>query len=154
MTEFKCSDVDAATLISTLPIIQPRYYSVSSSSAIFPSEIHLTVTLVHADCNRMNEMLLFPLILHFILQMAVVLNIMDCVPPTWMKLLKENLWLVSFALLHTFTCPKILQDPSSWSEQAVESHLFGNWLLKVSKSVELIFTCYAVACGGKEGLKS
>ena len=60
MTEFKCSDVDAATLISTLPIIQPRYYSVSSSSAIFPSEIHLTVTLVHADCNRMNGISQFP----------------------------------------------------------------------------------------------
>jgi sulfite reductase alpha subunit-like flavoprotein len=39
LEDFLSVDVDAAALISTLPMIQPRFYSISSSAAFVPTEI-------------------------------------------------------------------------------------------------------------------
>jgi sulfite reductase alpha subunit-like flavoprotein len=39
LEDFLSVDVDAAALISTLPMIQPRFYSISSSAAFAPTEI-------------------------------------------------------------------------------------------------------------------
>jgi nitric-oxide synthase len=39
LEDFLSVDVDAAALISTLPVIQPRFYSISSSASVVPREI-------------------------------------------------------------------------------------------------------------------
>ncbi|KAK2726183.1 hypothetical protein QYM36_000584 [Artemia franciscana] len=41
--EFPSVSIDAALLVSLLPLLQPRFYSVSSSLVYFPEEVHLTV---------------------------------------------------------------------------------------------------------------
>ncbi|CAO2644413.1 Nitric oxide synthase, inducible [Lemmus lemmus] len=46
LKEFPSLRVPAAFLLSQLPILKPRYYSVSSSQDYTPSEIHLTVAVV------------------------------------------------------------------------------------------------------------
>ena len=46
LEEFPSVHVDAAALISTLPILQPRFYSISSSAAVVPTEIHMYASLV------------------------------------------------------------------------------------------------------------
>lgn len=39
LEDFSSVRVDAAALISILPVLQPRFYSISSSAAIVPTEI-------------------------------------------------------------------------------------------------------------------
>lgn len=46
LEEFPSLRVPAAFLLSQLPLLKPRYYSVSSSQDHTPSEIHLTVAVV------------------------------------------------------------------------------------------------------------
>ena len=46
LEEFPSVHIDAAALISTLPILQSRFYSISSSAAVVPTEIHLYASLV------------------------------------------------------------------------------------------------------------
>ncbi|XP_045033095.1 LOW QUALITY PROTEIN: nitric oxide synthase, brain [Daphnia magna] len=46
LEDFSSVRVDAAALISILPVLQPRFYSISSSAAIVPTEIHLTASVV------------------------------------------------------------------------------------------------------------
>ena len=46
LEEFPSVHVDAAALISTLSILQARFYSISSSAAVVPTEIHLYASLV------------------------------------------------------------------------------------------------------------
>jgi sulfite reductase (NADPH) flavoprotein alpha-component len=42
---------DAQTLVNLLPPLAPRLYSISSSLAAFPDEVHLTVTAVRYECG-------------------------------------------------------------------------------------------------------
>ncbi|EGV94350.1 Nitric oxide synthase, inducible [Cricetulus griseus] len=46
LEEFPSLRVPAAFLLSQLPILKPRYYSISSSQDHTPSEVHLTVAVV------------------------------------------------------------------------------------------------------------
>ena len=46
LENFPSVKVDAANLICQLSLLQPRYYSVSSSAQVYPIDIHLTVSLV------------------------------------------------------------------------------------------------------------
>lgn len=41
---------DAQSLVDLLPPLKPRLYSISSSLAAFPEEVHLTVALVRYEC--------------------------------------------------------------------------------------------------------
>lgn len=46
LEEFPSLQVSAAFLLSQLPILKPRYYSISSSQDLTPMEVHLTVAVV------------------------------------------------------------------------------------------------------------
>ena len=46
LEEFPSVQPDARVLLTMLPILQPRFYSVSSSLSAHPDEIHLTVAVV------------------------------------------------------------------------------------------------------------
>lgn len=46
LEEFPSLRVPATFLLSQLPILKPRYYSISSSQDHTPSEVHLTVAVV------------------------------------------------------------------------------------------------------------
>ncbi|XP_067911281.1 nitric oxide synthase, brain isoform X2 [Heterodontus francisci] len=46
LEEFPSIQVPATLLLTQLPLLQPRYYSISSSPDMYPDEIHLTVAVV------------------------------------------------------------------------------------------------------------
>ncbi|NXO19596.1 NOS3 protein, partial [Cisticola juncidis] len=46
LAEFPSVALPAALLLSQLPLLQPRYYSISSAPGAHPDEIHLTVAVV------------------------------------------------------------------------------------------------------------
>lgn len=46
LEEFPSLRVSASFLLSQLPILKPRYYSISSSRDRTPTEIHLTVAVL------------------------------------------------------------------------------------------------------------
>ena len=46
LEEFPSLRVSASFLLSQLPILKPRYYSISSSRDLTPTEIHLTVAVL------------------------------------------------------------------------------------------------------------
>uniref|UniRef100_A0A3P8VBK3 Nitric oxide synthase n=1 Tax=Cynoglossus semilaevis TaxID=244447 RepID=A0A3P8VBK3_CYNSE len=46
MEEFPSIQMPSTLLLTQLPLLQPRYYSISSSSDLHPGEIHLTVAVV------------------------------------------------------------------------------------------------------------
>uniref|UniRef100_A0A4W3HVV9 nitric-oxide synthase (NADPH) n=1 Tax=Callorhinchus milii TaxID=7868 RepID=A0A4W3HVV9_CALMI len=46
LEEFSSVQVPATLLLTQLPLLQPRYYSISSSPDLHPGEIHLTVAVV------------------------------------------------------------------------------------------------------------
>jgi len=52
---FPSIQVDATFLVNELPILKPRYYSISSSLAEHPDEIHLTVALVRYTLTNGNN---------------------------------------------------------------------------------------------------
>ncbi|XP_042735532.1 nitric oxide synthase, inducible [Lagopus leucura] len=47
LEEFPSAEVSTAFLLTQLPLLKPRYYSVSSSCDMIPREIHLTVAVVN-----------------------------------------------------------------------------------------------------------
>ncbi|NP_001290142.1 nitric oxide synthase, inducible [Meleagris gallopavo] len=47
LEEFPSAEVSTAFLLTQLPLLKPRYYSVSSSCDMTPREIHLTVAVVN-----------------------------------------------------------------------------------------------------------
>ncbi|KAK3750619.1 hypothetical protein QZH41_003100 [Actinostola sp. cb2023] len=46
LDEFPSLKVNAALLLTQLPLLQPRFYSISSSQALHPGEVHVTVAVV------------------------------------------------------------------------------------------------------------
>lgn len=46
LEEFPSVQLPSSLLLTQLPLLQPRYYSISSSPDLHPSEIHLTVAVV------------------------------------------------------------------------------------------------------------
>lgn len=46
LEEFPSIQMPSTLLLSQLPLLQPRYYSISSSPDLHPGEIHLTVAVV------------------------------------------------------------------------------------------------------------
>ncbi|NXU59911.1 NOS3 protein, partial [Turnix velox] len=46
LSEFPSVSLPPGLLLSQLPLLQPRYYSISSAPSAYPGEIHLTVAVV------------------------------------------------------------------------------------------------------------
>lgn len=46
LQEFPSVKPSAPLLIAQLPLLQPRFYSISSSPLKYPKEVHLTVAIV------------------------------------------------------------------------------------------------------------
>jgi len=46
LEDFPSVSIDAAVLISQLPLIQPRFYSISSSSLENPNQVDITAAVV------------------------------------------------------------------------------------------------------------
>ncbi|KAJ7411789.1 nitric oxide synthase 1 [Willisornis vidua] len=60
LAEFPSVALPAALLLSQLPLLQPRYYSISSAPGAHPGEIHLTVAVVtyHSESGPLGPMVL------------------------------------------------------------------------------------------------
>ncbi|NXW86373.1 NOS3 protein, partial [Alopecoenas beccarii] len=54
LDEFPSVGLPASLLLTQLPLLQPRYYSISSAPGPSPGEIHLTVAVVtyHSESER------------------------------------------------------------------------------------------------------
>ncbi len=48
----KSSNLDAQSLVDCFPKLQPRLYSIASSSSVYPNSIHLTVGIVRYELNQ------------------------------------------------------------------------------------------------------
>jgi len=46
LKEFPSVHIDPEFLLTQLPLLQPRYYSISSSRKVTPREVHLTMSVV------------------------------------------------------------------------------------------------------------
>lgn len=58
LEEFSSLELSAAFLLSQLPLLKPRLYSISSSPDLHPQEIHLTVAVVsYYTQGRVNHII-------------------------------------------------------------------------------------------------
>ncbi|KAI2664960.1 Nitric oxide synthase, brain [Labeo rohita] len=51
LEEFPSLQIPSTLLLTQLPLLQPRYYSISSSPDLHPGEIHLTVAMEKVQCT-------------------------------------------------------------------------------------------------------
>ncbi len=51
LQDYPCTVRDAQLLVDLLPPLKPRLYSISSSLAAFPEEVHLTIAVVRYECG-------------------------------------------------------------------------------------------------------
>lgn len=63
LEEFPSIQMPSTLLLTQLPLLQPRYYSISSSPDVYPGEIHLTVAVVSYRTRGQN----LPVLPHFVL---------------------------------------------------------------------------------------
>ncbi|RWS11815.1 nitric oxide synthase: inducible-like protein [Dinothrombium tinctorium] len=54
LNEFPSVHVNPEFLLTKLPLLQPRYYSISSSQTLFSNEVHLTMSLVSYHISKEN----------------------------------------------------------------------------------------------------
>ena len=59
LEEFPSIQMPSTLLLTQLPLLQPRYYSISSSPELHPGEIHLTVAVVSYRARGMDLLLLW-----------------------------------------------------------------------------------------------
>lgn len=58
LEEFPSIQMPATLLLTQLSLLQPRYYSISSSPDMYPDEVHLTVAIVsyHTRGARLEKL--------------------------------------------------------------------------------------------------
>jgi len=67
LNEFHSVHVDPEFLLTQLPLLQPRYYSISSSRKVTPEEVHLTMSVVSYKIHGERYLLFFKLFAKLIL---------------------------------------------------------------------------------------
>lgn len=65
LEEFPSIQMPSTLLLTQLPLLQPRYYSISSSPDVHPGEIHLTVAVVSYRARGKDVQLMWGLLEHF-----------------------------------------------------------------------------------------
>lgn len=65
LEEFPSIQMPSTLLLTQLPLLQPRYYSISSSPEVHPGEIHLTVAVVSYRARGKDVQLMWGLSEHF-----------------------------------------------------------------------------------------
>lgn len=59
LEEFPSIQMPSTLLLTQLPLLQPRYYSISSSPDLHPGEIHLTVAVVSYHARGKDLLLIW-----------------------------------------------------------------------------------------------
>lgn len=113
LNEFPSVHVDPEFLLSQLPLIQPRYYSISSSPNMYPEEVHLTMSIVsyhiHGKFDNIIYLFIFELIENFSYKMEKDPNVMVYALNTLIVFQKQMLH--AFSEVHLDSdCQKILMN--------------------------------------------
>jgi len=54
VTEFSSVRIPAGFYLTELPVLQPRYYSISNSPSMYPDQVHLTVGVLEYQVGTGN----------------------------------------------------------------------------------------------------